>query len=156
MGPVATVTGVEVTFIKLSDQRHAVHVERADGTSESVELDSRSFLRHDLAHFAVEIELGLHGGVWGSVSRGGSLAGTGLDGDDMGLAETISGPMQTLMRTNADAATIHDALTRVAPDVASEDLALRLHARARALAGHWSATPYGGRMELAWPEASRD
>jgi hypothetical protein len=142
---------VEISFCKLSDDRHAVRVMRDDGTSDSVELDSRSFLRHDLAHHAVESELGLSGGVWGSVARGGSLAGPGLDGDDMALAELISGPAQTMMRTKADAAEIEEVLSRVAPWLATSELAQRLHGRLRALAGHWAATPYGGEMILHWP-----
>lgn len=147
---------VKVTFTKLSDRRHSVRVVRADGTSESVELDSRSFLRHDLAHFAVEVELGLAAGVWGSVASGGSLSGQRLDGDDVALAETISGPMQTMMRTSAGPDQICDVLGRVAPAVASTDLAVRLHTRMRSLWGRWAATPYGGEMELAWPrEAHR-
>lgn len=144
---------MKAVFTKLSDQRHAVRVDRRDGTSESVELDSRSFLRHDLAHFAVELELALAEGVWGSVARGGSLSGRGLDGDDIALAETISGPMQTMMRTSADATEIRDVLARVAPAIGSVDLAERLHTRLHSFAGHWAATPYGGEMELAWPEA---
>jgi hypothetical protein len=147
---------VEVAFIKLSDQRHLVRVRRADRTTESVELDSRTFLRHDLAHFAVERELGLRNGVWGSVAAGGSLSGDGLDGADMALAETVSGPMQTMMRTGADSAEIFDVLARVAPEVASIELATRLHARLRSLSGHWVSTPYGGEMELEWPEAHPD
>lgn len=119
--------------------------------SDSVELDSRSFLRHDLAHYAVESELRLSGGVWGSVARGGSLAGSGLDGDDMALAELISGPAQTMMRTEADAVEIEQVLSRVAPWLAMPELALRLHGRLRALTGHWAATPYGGQMILQWP-----
>ena len=147
-----TFATVKVEFVKLSDQRHTVRVERTDGTDESVELESRSFLRHDLAHFAVELELGLRAGVWGSVARGGSLSGSGLDGADVTLAETVSGPVQTMMRTSASAAEIGDALARVAPEVASPELAERLHARVRSLAGHWAATPYGGAMVLDWPE----
>jgi len=148
-----TLRHVEVAFIKVSDQRHTVRVERADGSSESVELDTRSFLRHDLAHFAVEVELGLSDGVWGSVARGGSLSGNGLDGADMALAETLSGPIQTLMRTGADAAEIHQAITRVAEEFSSPELADRLHRRLRALVGHWAATPYGEAMTLDWPDA---
>jgi hypothetical protein len=147
-----TVASVKVVFVKLSDQRHTVRVERSDGSSESVELDSRSFLRHDLAHLAVELELGLFAGVWGSVARGGSLSGGGLDGADMPLAETLSGPMQTMMRTGANATEIHEVLARMAPGVVSPDLATRLHAHVRSLAGHWAATPYGGEMVLEWPE----
>lgn len=143
---------MEIAFSKLSHQRHLVHVRRVDGTTESVELDSRSFLRHDLAHFAVERELELRDGVWGSVAAGGSLSGDGLDGADMALAETVSGPMQTMLRTSADTARIFDVLARVAPEVASIDLATRLHARLRSLSGHWASTPYGGEMELEWPE----
>lgn len=150
-GGFGTVAGVRVVFVKLSDRRHVVRVERVDGTSESVELDSRSFLRHDLAHFAVELELELSGGVWGSVACGGSLSGTGLDGADMSIAETVSGPMQTMMRTGADANEIESMLRRVAPEVAAPGVAERLHAGLRALAGHWAATPYGGEMVLGWP-----
>ena len=143
---------MKVVLGKLSDQRHEVRVTRGDGTEESVELDSRSFLRHDLAHFAVELELGLEAGVWGSVARGGSLTGEGLDGADMVLAETVSGPMQTMMRTRATVTEIRDVLARVAPEVASPDLAARIHQRLRALAGHWADTPYGGEMVLHWPD----
>lgn len=142
---------MEIVFCKLSDDRHVVRVQRDDGTSDSVELDSRSFLRHDLAHYAVESELGLSEGVWGSVARGGSLAGHGLDGDDMALAELISGPVQTMMRTKADAVEIEQVLSRVAPRLATPGLAQGLHERLRALAGHWAATPYGADMVLQWP-----
>lgn len=132
-----------------------MRVERADGTAESVELDSRTFLRHDLAHLAVELELGLTTGLWGSVARGGSLSGARLDGNDMALAETISGPMQTMMRTGADATEIFEVLARIAPAICSMDLAERLHQRFRALTGHWAATPYGGGMEILWPDTPR-
>jgi hypothetical protein len=104
---------MKVVLVKLSDQRPTVRVERNDGTNESVELDSRSFLPHDLAHFAVEPELELTAGVWGSVAGGGSLSGSRLDGADMDLAETISGPMQTMMRTGASADEIRELLARV-------------------------------------------
>jgi hypothetical protein len=149
---IGSVRVVRITFTKLSDQQHTVLIERSDGTSESVDLDSRSFLRHDLAHFAVELELGLDGGVWGSVARGGSLSGDGLDGTDMVLAETVSGPMQTMMRTHAGPGDIHEVLERVAPSVASMDLAERLHARMRTLRGQWLATAYGAHMVLTWPQ----
>jgi hypothetical protein len=143
---------MKAVFVKVSDQRHTVRVERRDGTVESLQLDSRSFLRHDLAHLAVELELGLSEGVWGCVARGGSLSGEGLDGSDVALAETVSGPMQTMMRTRAEPADIHDVLVRVAPAIASTHLAERLHARLRSLSDRWAATPYGADMEIIWPE----
>jgi len=142
---------VQVVFTKLSDRRHRVSVVRHDGSSDSVELDSKDFLRHDLAHFAVEIELGLRQGVWGSVAAGGSLDGEGIDGADVAAAERLAGPMQTMMRTEASAERIEHVLRRVAPELAGPELAARLHERLRALRGHWAATSYGSEMDLDWP-----
>jgi hypothetical protein len=147
---------VEVRFTKLSDQRHAVTVVRDDGSTERVELDSRSFLRHDLAHFAVEGELGISGGVWGSVAVGGSLAGEGLDGAEVGFAESLAGPVQTLMRVGAGPEQYLAVLEQVTPDQASADRGARLHERIRQLSGHWRSTPYGGDMVLAWPAPAID
>lgn len=146
---------MQIAFIKISDERHAVEVTRDDGSRDRVELDSRSFLRHDLAHYAVEVELELEGGVWGSVASGASLAGDGLDGDDMDRAESLAGPMQTMMRVAAGVDEIRDVLDRVAPTMPARqhDLAERLHDRIRRLNGHWAATPYGGSMVLELPPA---
>lgn len=142
---------MEVRFTKVSDAEHAVAVARGDGTREQVRLDSQSFLRHDLAHWAVELELGLDHRVWGSVAGGGSLRGEGLDGGDMVLSESVAGPAQTLMRTEAGPVEIAEVLRRMTsvPDISA--LAERLHERLRQLQGHWKATPYGGDMVLHWP-----
>ncbi len=58
-----------------------------------IELDTRSFLHHDLVHLAVEGELGLDGGFWGNVAAGSSLSGDALEGDQVRLAESLAGPM---------------------------------------------------------------
>jgi hypothetical protein len=142
---------MEISIRKLSDKRHRVTVVRRDGSGESVELDSKDFLRHDLAHFAVEVEAGLEHGVWGSVAHGGSLDGSGIDGADVGLAETIAGPMQTLMRVAAGPAEVLGVLEQRVPQLATPELAKRLHERMRALTGHWKATAYGHDMTITWP-----
>lgn len=142
---------MEIRFTRHTDHRHSVTVVRDDGSTDTVELDTKDFLRHDLAHLAVETELGLGGGVWGSVAAGGSLSdGDGLDGPDMALAERLAGPVQTLMRTEADVDEIEGVLVALAPDVADRDLAERIHERLRTLCGHWAGTPYGGSMIVEW------
>ena len=149
-------TATKVEFTRLSNASHRVTVRRANGTHDSVELDSKDFLRHDLAHFAVEAEVGLDSGVWGCVADGGRLDGDGLDGDDMALAERLAGPVQSLMRTGADVATIRTTIDRTAPDLiaadtVTADLADRLHRRLRQLNGHWAATGFDQTMTLQWP-----
>ncbi len=136
--------------MRLTDVEHAVEVHRDDGTSERVVLDTRSFLRHDLAHWAVEATMGWPQGVWGSVAAGGSLSGDGLDGPDMGRAESLSGPVQTLMRTDAPVEAYREVLVRQGLD--AEGRAEALHERVRQLRGHWQATRHGEAMVLRWPD----
>lgn len=142
---------MEVRFTKVSDREHRVAVRRGDGSSDEVVLDSRSYLRHDLGHWAVEVVLGLRSGVWGSVAIGGSLGGEGLDGEDMAIAEALAGPVQTLMRTEAGVADFEALLQRHPEVQRAKGAAARLHEEVRRLRGHWRATPYGGDMVLHWP-----
>lgn len=143
---------MRIVFTKLSDESHRVTVARCDGTEESVEVESRSFLRHDLAHYAIELELPIHRGFWGCVAAGASLSGQGVTGRDAQLAESLAGPIQTLFRTDAGPDAYAQALGGLLPAGGHRDLPARVHERIRQLRGYWKATPYGGRMELGWPE----
>lgn len=143
---------MRITLTKISDQRHLVTIVRADGTSESVELETREFLRHDLAHFAIEVELPIRLGYWGCVATGASLAGEGVAGNEALLAENLAGPIQTLFRIEAGPESYVKLLGAVAERSGAEDLPARVYERVRQLRGRWKATPYGGQMELVWPE----
>jgi len=142
---------MEISFTKLSDDRHRVAVLRGDGSSDAAELESRSFLRHDLAHYAVESEVPIGHGFWGSVADGAALSGEGIAGPEAQLAESLAGPIQTLMRDEADAAAYLRVISAIAPQLATPELAARIHEHVRRLRGHWKATPFGSTMQLAWP-----
>ena len=143
---------MRIAFTKISDERHVVTVTRADGTSESVEVDTREYLRHDLAHFAIESELPIRKGFWGCIASGASLSGEGVGGKDAALAESLAGPIQTLFRTDAGLDAYTGLLAEISRARGSRDLAARVHERVRQLRGHWKATAYGSQMQLAWPE----
>lgn len=144
-------TQLRIRLIKISDDTHGVEVERADGSCERVELKSREFLNHDLAHFAIESELPIRNGYWGCVASGASLSGEGVAGADAQLAESLAGPTQTLIRTNAGP----DAYTELFRSIGtSPNLGARVHDRVRRLRGHWKATRYGQAMELDWPNST--
>ena len=143
---------MQIAFRRVSNDHHVVEVVRSDGSTDRAVLSSKDFLRHDLAHLALELEVGLAAGVWGSVAQGGRLDGDGLDGDDVAEAELAAGRLQTLMRTDADVAGYEQLLSATMPRRASRELAERLHRRAQALLGHWNATPFGEAMVIDWPE----
>ena len=141
---------MKIVFTKLSDIEHSVRVVRNDGSVDSSVLNSRSFLRHDLAHFAVETELPITAGYWGTVANGAPLAGNEFSGPDIAKAESLAAPIQTLMRLEANEERYFAVLAHVVPDLATEELAARIKERVRKLLGHWKATAYGENMEFEW------
>ncbi len=143
---------MDIAITKLSDAEHRVTITRRDGSTESTTMVTREFLRHDFAHFAVETEVPVALGYWGCVAAGATLTGDGAGGRDIALAETLAGPVQTLMRLEAPPDKYLAMLERLQPQIATPDLAQRLFERARQLTGHWRATPFGETMHISWAE----
>ncbi|MEZ6186016.1 MAG: hypothetical protein R3F62_13525 [Planctomycetota bacterium] len=140
---------MKIWFRKRSPTTHALRVRRADGSEEARELDTRSFLRHDLVHLAVELEVPYHAGYWGSVAAGGSLSGGAFSGE-LAEAERLVGPLQTLAREGAPVARYAAVLARVLGERGTPELAARIHARLRSLLGHWRGTLCGEAMQVEW------
>jgi hypothetical protein len=65
---------VRIVFRKISDERHVLEIVRDDGRREHVDCETRSYLQHDLLHYAVESEARLEGGFWGCLAKGRTLA----------------------------------------------------------------------------------
>jgi hypothetical protein len=74
---------MKVTFTRTGDRRYRVSVEGPGVVSSWMEPAAGydPLLPHDLAHFVVENELGISGGVFGQLAAGG-LAGTFHPTDD--------------------------------------------------------------------------
>src|ERR1041384_6581695 len=64
----------KIRFRKVTNERHVLEIERSDGRREEVECETRSYLVHDLLHYAVEGEARLDVGFWGNLHRGKTLA----------------------------------------------------------------------------------
>jgi hypothetical protein len=150
---------LRIALTKLTDARHRLEIVRADGAAESVELETRSFLLHDLVHYAVEAEARIDDGVWGTLAGGVTLEDLARRGMDapaspgIALAERLVGPMQSLWQGRLDPALYVEQGRGLAPEIVNEAFVERVRARLRALWGHWRATPIRGVMELPWPPA---
>ncbi len=83
---------------------------------------------------------------------GASLTGEGIAGDEARLAETLAGPIQTLMRIDAGPDAYLELLRKVSPTGDGHDLAARVHERVRQLRGPLEGNAHGGEMALEWPE----
>ena len=156
---------VRILLQKLSDDRHVLKIVRHDGRSEEVECETRSYLAHDLLHYAVEGEARLDAGFWGNLARGKTLAQmndrTGasmkaeapelmaiervvgaLSGIAKGVSPSVIYPRLRESFTSAEIST---------PAWLTEEVVSAVQDRMRRVLGHWKATPYGASMVLPWP-----
>lgn len=61
---------MKIVVKKISHKECVYTIARADGTEEVIELDSKTYLLHDMCHFAVEKELAYRNGFWGMLAQG--------------------------------------------------------------------------------------
>ena len=154
---------MRVSFVKLSDERHALEVVRDDGRRERVECETRSYLMHDLLHFAVESEAGLTGGFWGRLATGTTLKEmndrtrpVGPESPELSAIEQLVGALHGATKGRSSEELVAgmrrfaEALGQGRPDWLTEPFVGRVKERLRRLAGRWNATPYGGSMDLDW------
>ncbi|MEN9557727.1 MAG: hypothetical protein RL141_96 [Candidatus Parcubacteria bacterium] len=157
---------MRILFHKISNDRHILEIVRPNGDREQVECETRSYLQHDLLHYATEREAKLTGGFWGHLARGKTLAdmndrtGVGIiDGQaEMAMIERVVGALSAAVKGHA-AHDIIASLQQVAvatesalPEWLTVDFITAIQERMRQLQGHWNGTPYGGVMELVWDE----
>jgi len=159
-----------IRLTKLSDLNHRMTAVRDDGSRETVELVSRSFLLHDFIHYAVETTAGLSGGFWGLLASGKGMQELALamrpaEGVDMrllaGEAATVEAVVGCFTRLAQDSATPEesvDAVRRILepqgrqpPPWVTLEFAVAVQERLRRLKGEWKALPYGATMELRFP-----
>jgi hypothetical protein len=156
---------VHIELHKISDQRHALTIVRGDGSRERVECETRSFLQHDLLHYATEAEAGVETGFWGRLAAGATLAelndkalqGSLYDQPDMLVVEQIVGALTGAIKGRAPEDVVNglhqlaEAQHIPMPAWLTPALVERVQARMRALVGRWNATAFGASMTLPWP-----
>lgn len=59
-----------ISFKKINTSNHKLEITRSDKSIETVILDTKTYMLHDVCHFFVEKELNTYKGFWGMLSRG--------------------------------------------------------------------------------------
>ena len=155
---------MKVTFTKTGIKRYRVTVEREG--SAFAEMDPapgfHSCLPHDAAHFIVESELGIKGGVFGQLASGGT-ANT-FRTSDKAKARSSRKRGSTLAKINKvdslfSEHAIYAAQSRweghdIIPETKIPPADLdRLIAKFEEFAAEWSRLPVGGSVTREWPLA---
>lgn len=148
---------------RTSPTHHDLVVVRGDGSQESLHLETRSCLRHDLVHFAVETEAGLRESFFGMLARGvryEELARIDMTQGQSEIAATeqVVGALQGALAKGRTPAEFVAGLTGMLATMAARPpawltvpLVERVYERMRRLEGQWRATPFGSAMELWFP-----
>lgn len=156
--------GLALRFTRVSPTHHRFEYRRPDGTGEAIEMETRSFLFHDLLHYAVESEAGLKGSFYGILGKIGgyeelSVAGGAALGGEIAITERVVGALTgALQQEDLDAEDFVAQVTEYldifeerAPRWFTPAFIAAVRERMRQLTGRWKATPFGEAMELEFP-----
>ena len=159
-------SALRIRIHKLNDAQHRLEIVRSDGRREEVVCETRSYLRHDLLHYAVESSAALESGFWGLLASGTTLARmndrtapppvAGEQGEEIAAIEQIVGALHR--SEGPEAPELVAGLRRFAeslggslPRWVTAEFVVRVREAMRSLEGRWRATRYGDVMEISWP-----
>jgi hypothetical protein len=155
---------MKILLTKISDQKHVLDIVRDDGSRDSVDLESKTFLLHDFLHYSVESLAELKNSFWGQLASGKTFEqmalrdeGTmmqNLSSEDA-MTEAIVGALTGAMqgpnepeRVFIGLKNLFDAQSRPIPEWLTANFIEQIKEKMRRLVGEWRSVPYGSRMEL--------
>jgi hypothetical protein len=157
---------MKIRLTRLSNERHRFEIVRDDGSRESHELETRSTLLHDLAHYAVEVEAGLMDSFYGRLARGlaySELVTMPAQSPEAMQTELVVVQVQNTYRHGDDAPVrpAQSEALRIAsgfaatgsepPPWLTDDFISRVRTRLWSVQRQWRATPFHQTMELRFP-----
>jgi hypothetical protein len=164
-GRAARENAMQIRLTRLTNERHRFEVVRDDGTREAHELETRSALPHDLVHYAVETEAGLHASFYGRLARGeiyeALLAEPSGDAEALqteAVVVRIQGAAKNDAWSSVDpesfAASVaagFRSLGHEPPTWLSSELIVRVRDCLHRVQGRWRATPFHETLVLLFP-----
>ncbi len=153
---------LRVEFQKTNNESHLVTFTRDSGVSESAVLVTRSFLFHDLLHFALETEAGLRNGFYGMLAQGmryeelrNGDAFRAAESTEIVHIERVVGPLTGVVRGEVSIATfmsgianIYDAYGEEVPQWVTPECIDKVIERMRKLLRDWERVAYGASLTL--------
>ena len=154
---------MKVTFTKVAPRRYSLTAEATKNGTVKMDpapgYDDR--LPHDAAHFIVELELGIEGGIFGQIAAGGLLT---PENPDSRVRRKAKKQRDSLMKENRDDALfsehgVYAAQSRwekqeIVPEtrIPPADIE-RVCREFERFAAEWSKLPVGGSIIREWPYA---
>lgn len=156
---------LRISLTHTSPTHHKLQYVRPDGTGETLELETKSFLLHDLLHFAVETEAKLQNSFYGMLARGEIYATLTKENDPMntpqtgeiGVTERVVGGLTAYLKKGPDDDEFLDMMENLCnatgehvPEYLTKKFLKNIKERMRKLQGEWSSTKFGETMTLTF------
>lgn len=149
---------------KISPTHHSFAYTKEDGSGKTLELETKTYLFHDLLHFAVETEAQLANSFYGTLAKNGGYSdfqnmneSTEIRGEGA-MTEKIVGALTGVIKNDTPREAFLDgiqnwltATNEQMPTWLTEDFVLTVKEKMRKLIGEWNGTPFGETMELQFP-----
>jgi len=157
---------MRVRFRKLNPDRHAFEIVRDDGSTSRTELETRSFLRHDLMHLALERRARLLDSLYGTLGKGadpgamrgvapGAMPATGPHTTELAGTEMLVGMLQGAAQRGVDPAAFMTFATewlgqlgQPVPTFLTADFVRQVLGDYERLHGQWQSLRIGGVLEI--------
>lgn len=157
---------MKITLKRISPTHHELAYFCPDHRGESVRLETKSLLFHDLLHFAAESVAGLNDGFWGQLAAGKSLEAlkieTPMDShfvphSNLEKMELIVGALTGLWKNPSSRGSLQEKLVYMfgaygldVPTFITADYEERVFEHLNRLYGRWNALSFGESLTLEW------
>lgn len=152
---------LRISLTRTSPTHHQFAYERGDGTGESAELETKTYLKHDLTHFALESEANVKDGFFGLLAQGRTFAEladiseTNFPTKEALNVERVVGPLSGVIENEHDPKDLLNGLENLfsahsepLPKWLTAETITKARERYRHINGHWNALPFGETLEL--------
>lgn len=159
-----------ITLTNVSPTHHRFACMSDDGLREEAELETKTYLYHDLLHFAVESEAFLADSFYGKLLKGESYrslserkmeAAVLTEGKEIMMTERVVGVMTGVLQSDASPEVAIESLRNLLsasgerfPQWFTGDFVIQVKERMRKLWGEWQGTPFGETMTLEFTTSS--
>ncbi len=147
---------------KISNTHHEFRYVRPDGTGETLKLETKSFLLHDLIHFVVERRAKLENSFYGLLARSESYKSLSDEnqlqsdfGGEIGMTERIVGGLTPVIKGDitpeqflAGARNLMDAYQKKLPYWLDQGFIADVQDDLRSVIGEWNDIVFGDTLIL--------
>lgn len=151
---------MEIQFRKADVSHHELKVVRSDQTTESVVLDTATYLLHDVCHYFVETELKTIDGFWGMLSQGYTIhqvsGKTNPLTEKLRIIECVVGGTQSVYSSHMNTDSFWNYMETVDFKFTNKSFLETVVPRIRAFMLKWEHLPVGEILVLNFVETVKD